>query len=234
MSKVALLGAALCSLLATSARADWEGTARSKIEPPPPMGDGPQFGKISGKGGKIRMETSGPMGKGAAILDPKTKSMTMVLEERKAFIKMDLEKLGGGPRGPQMQLVACDGEDPAPCLEAGGFKKAGSEKVNGQQATKWTRDRETPRGMAHQELWAADGFKEFALLRQVTKTGERTMTIDVEGLKKAPQDDALFKVPAGYQDMSEMMQKMMPGGPRRHGRPSRDASGRTAPASRRK
>jgi hypothetical protein len=113
-----------------------------------------------------------------------------------------------------MQLsVSCVGEDPKPCLVAAGFKMGASESVNGQKATRWSRDHETPSGKAHQELWTADGFKEFAVVRQVTKTEGRTVTMDVVDLKKGPQPDALFAVPEGYRDMSDMMKRMVPGGP---------------------
>ncbi len=201
-------------VLATSdARADWEGVAKTKIDPPTPMAEGTQEGKIYGKAGKLRIEMNGRMGKGAVIIDSKSKKMTMIMEEKKAFMVMDTE----GPMGrgaPGMQLsVSCAGDDPKECLEAAGFKKGGSEKVGGHKATRWSRVQETPRGPAQQELWTADGFKEFAVLKQVTKLAERTVTLEVEGLKKAPQPDALFEAPAGYQDLSEMMKKMMPGGP---------------------
>jgi hypothetical protein len=208
------LAAAVVSALAPAARADWEGIAKTKIEPPPPMAEGAQEGKIYGKGGKLRIEMNGRMGKGAVIIDAKNKKMTMVMEDKKAFMVMDTDGPLAGRGGPGMQLaVSCAGEDPKECLEASGFKKGGSDKVNGQKATRWSRVQETPRGPAQQELWTADGFKEFAVLKQVTKLAERTVTLEVEGLKKSPQPDALFEAPAGYQDMSEMMKKMMPGGP---------------------
>ena len=210
--------AAACALAAVvlatpPARADWEGITKTKIDPPPPAAEGVQEGKIYGKAGKLRLEMNGRMGKGAVIVDSKAKKMTMLMEDKKAFMVMDTDGPLAG-RGPGMQLAAsCAGEDTKGCLEAAGFKHAGSDKVNGQKATKWARDHETPRGPAHQELWTADGFKEFAVLKQVTKLAERTVTLEVEGLKKAPQPDALFEVPAGYQDLSEMMKKRMPGGP---------------------
>lgn len=217
--------------LAPAARADWEGIAKTRIDPPMPMAEGAQEGKIFGKGGKLRIEMNGRMGKGAVIIDSTSKKMTMIMEEKKAFMVMDTDgPMGRG--GPGMQLaVSCAGEDPKACLEASGFKKGGSDKVNGQKATRWSRVQETPRGPAQQELWTADGFKEFAVLRQVTKLAERTVTLEVEGLKKAPQPDALFEVPAGYQDMSEMMKKLMPGGPGgRGGRPGMPPGGMPPPS----
>jgi hypothetical protein len=210
----ALAAAVLAAVLvAPAARADWEGVAKTKIDPPSPMADGTQQGRIYGKGGKLRIEMDGRMGKGAVVIDSKNKKMTMIMEEKKAFMVMDTDGPMAGRGGAGTQLaVSCAGEDPKECLEAAGFKKGGSDKVNGQKATKWSRVQETPRGPAHQELWTADGFKEFAVLKQVTKLGERTVTLEVEGLKKAPQPDSLFEVPAGYQDLSEMMKRMMPGG----------------------
>ena len=211
--RATVLALAVCG----PASADWEGTLRIKVEPPPPMGDGQQDGKISSRGTKLRFDLSRPgMGQVAAIFDYKAKKVLMVMEDKHAFMTMDVDKEpppGRGGMGPR-PLAFCDTSEVAACMEKNGFKKGGNETVNGHKATRWTRDREAPQGTAHDELWTPDGFKEFAMLRQVTKGPERTMTLDVLDLKQAAQAEARFGVPEGYTDMSGMMKgRMGPGGP---------------------
>jgi hypothetical protein len=197
---------ALAAGVSSPARADWTGVVKIRIDPPPPMGP-PQDGRIFGKGGKVRFEMTGRMGKAAVIFDGSAKKRTLILEERRGYMVADFDEPVPG-RGFAVQLgAACEGADPTPCLELAGFRKSGAEqvneKVNWQKTTKWSREQKSPLGLFHQDLWTVDGFKEFAFVRQVSKLEQRTVTVDIEGLKKAPQPDALFKVPVGFTDLGK-------------------------------
>lgn len=210
------LGAVLALLCPAAARADWEGRLKIHTEPPGARGEADQEGKISGKGGKLRFDTARPpMGAMAAIFDLKAKKAVMLIEERKAYMTMDLDRppRGAGGGGPRVAM-SCKGDDPVECLKENGYAKTGAETVNGQKATRWERDREEgPAGKVHQTLWVPEGSKEIALVRQVSKSAERTVTLDVLDFKKTSLPDSHFAVPEGYQEMSGMMGGPGMGGP---------------------
>ncbi len=203
------LCAALC-LMGFAARADWQGDLKIDTKPPPAHGDANQTGKISGKGTKIRMDVDKPpMGHVAAIMDMKAKKAIMVMDDRKAYMETDLDQTNA--RGGAQAAALCDTEDAVECLKKNDYKKGGAETVNGVKADKWERDRDDARGKRHETLWVPQGVKDFAFVRHLMTSEQRTVQLDVENFKKVKLDDAQFKAPDGYQDMSAMMKQHMGG-----------------------
>ncbi|HTP29694.1 MAG TPA: hypothetical protein VMK12_29025, partial [Anaeromyxobacteraceae bacterium] len=79
-------------------------------------------------------------------------------------------------------------------------------------------DRDDVRGeKVHETLWVPVGVKDFAFVRQMSKSPSRTATIDVLGFAEGKVADSRFEVPAGYTDMSSHMGGPM-GGPGMGGR----------------
>jgi hypothetical protein len=185
----------LAILLSFPALADWEGKVHFTFDPPRP-GMGPQSeGAIHVKGGKIRIDQQAPMGKMAIIFDFKTKKLAMLLLDRKQYIEMD-KSLSAATVPP-----VCESGKAAECLSAEGFKKTGSETVDGRKTSIWEQDRDTPMGKIHQKLWVVDGAKELMFLRQVTQSDRGASKTEVTDVKETAQADSLFAVPPDFTKM---------------------------------
>jgi hypothetical protein len=240
-----LLATLLCAaLVCPAARAGWEGRLRitEAFEGPGEPREGRIAGRGGKVRIELQVPPSGPgvPGGGAAAMDPKGRGrrpgsfggpgggpMTSVLdlkarkgfvlfEQRKGFFSFDLDEAAHrrGPGGP-VSLPACQTDDAAACLSKAGFKKSGSEQVNGLKATRWERNQGAGEAKVHDAVWVPDGFKEFVFVRSLHQAGERTRIADVLDLKKADPPAERFAVPAGYQDLGAMMRRFQrgPGGP---------------------
>jgi len=201
---------------AVSARADWSGTL--KIHNDPASQNEPDLaGTLAGSGMKMRVDAERPgVGKTAFIIDLKQHKGIMIMDARQAFMTMDLDQAQG--RSPLAGL-RCDEGDASACLTKIGFAKTGTEKVNGKKSDRWEIDRADPRGggKVHETLWVPQGVKGFALVRQVTKSATRTMTLDVIDFKEGPVSPEQFDAPTGYTDMTGHGGPMGP--PGAHGHP---------------
>jgi hypothetical protein len=210
MIRLALTALTLSLVLPLSARADWTGKLRITL-PARRAANPPREGRLSAKGGKLRVELAQPgMGQVVAILDSRAKRSTVLMVDRKAFTVSDLEQESLGAQLGSRPGVYCEGSDVAGCLGASGFKKAGSESVNGWKATRWSRERSVQSQRVYEDVWTPDGFGEVALVRQVTTAPGRTTTIDVLELQKAEQPAAEFELPSDYSDLRERRQRMSP------------------------
>ncbi len=200
---------ALCSAL--PARADWSGTLQVRTEPKGRGRDGDMDGRIFGSGAKLRIEIEQPqMGKMATVIDLKAHKTTMIMESRHAFTTIDMDKAEGRS---MLAGIHCQSEDAAGCLSERGFTKTGVETVNGRKSDRWEHDRvDAQGGKTHETLWIPQGAKGFALIKQVTRSAERTTTLDVLDFKEGSVPADQFEVPAGYTDMSSRMQQMGPPG----------------------
>lgn len=197
--------AAFCAGLAlgSAARADWEGDLKMKA------GHGQNArGKMRFKEGKLRMEMAmGPM-QMTTIVDFATRKMFMINDGAREYSEMD------ATHNPQANYPHCDSSDFIACMGEQGFKKVGSETVNGQPSTVWEGDRTTPRGAVHEKLWHPNAAgKEFAFVRAVSRTPRGESQTDVENFKATRQDEAAFKVPEGYTKSENMFPGMQMGPP---------------------
>ena len=195
----ALAALALCA--ARPARADWTGTLKIHAEPSEARGD--MEGTISAKAGKQRIETEqGPMGKVVMINDIREQKVTTMMPARHAFMTLDASKPLPGHSSSTIH-IKCESLEPTECLTKQGFTKSGVETVNGKKSDKWEGDHDDPRGgKMHETIWIPQGVKGFAMVKEVTKTATRTMTLDVLDFKETSLPAAQFEVPADYTDLS--------------------------------
>ncbi len=204
--------AALCSALtvASEARADWEGDLVMKREGS--HGKRMPTGKIRFKDGKLRTEIAmGPMNM-TTLVDFAARKVLMINSAAKEYSEMDADKSG------RANFPKCESKDFQACLADQGFKKSGTETVNGQACTIWEGDRKTRRGTLHEKLWHPDAAgKEFAFVRQVNDGEHGKSELDVENFKLAEQDAALFQVPEDYKKSEGMFPGMQMGPPSMRG-----------------
>jgi hypothetical protein len=199
----------LCSAL--PARADWTGTYKLHNEPPGRGRDADQQGNISAHGTKLRIDAEGPMGKMAMVTDFKAHKGLMIMDARHAFMTVDQDKAQG--HGP-FASIHCDSEESAACLAQVGFTKSGVETVNGKKSDRWEHDFTNAQGAkVHETLWVPQGVKGFAVVKEVSKSADKTTTFDVLDFKEGSVPAEQFEVPAGYTDMSSRMGPMGPMGP---------------------
>jgi hypothetical protein len=185
----------LAILVSFPALADWEGKVHFTFDPPRP-GMGPQSeGTIHMKGGKVRIDQEAPMGKMAIIFDFKSKKLAMLMLDRKQYMEMD-RSLSAATVPP-----VCESAKATDCLAAEGFRKTGTETLDGRKAFIWEQDRDTPIGKVHQKLWVVDGAKEMMFLRQVTQSDRGASKTEVTDVKETAQADSLFTVPPDFTKM---------------------------------
>src|SRR5690606_6369293 len=110
------------------------------------------------------------------------------------------------PYDPAKQGVACSTDDIDGCFRKQGFKKTGSESVNGHACDIYEGVQKTSDGKKiHQKIWRPKKLKEVAMVRAVTRIeGTKPVTIDITGIKAGNLPDSAFAVPKGYGAMPDM------------------------------
>jgi hypothetical protein len=212
-----LLGiAALLALLATAARADWEGDVEMKSELMERRGAAPPTGKVRFKQGKLRMDVHmGPM-EMTSIVDLPARKLFLVNHQAKTFSEMAADH-GGAGAGPNDALPRCKSMKFVECMKEQGFKKTGAETVNGQASTIWEGERKMAGSARHEKIWHPDAAgDEFAFVRVETggeDQGPRNQ-INILNWKKTPQESAQFQVPDGYEKSEGFPGMMGPPGMR--------------------
>lgn len=182
----------LAMLISFPALADWEGTLHFTHDPPRP-GAAKQDGVMHSKKGKVRVEQETPMGHAIMIFDFKAKKGRLLLPERKSYVEMSEEMSMAGAMPP-----ACDSGKAEACLTAEGYKKTGSDTIDGRKTTVWEQEKESRMGHMKQKLWVVDGSKEFMFLRSTTQSERGSTRVDVTDFKEKPQADSLFETPSDY------------------------------------
>jgi hypothetical protein len=180
------------------------------------------------KGDKVRMEMTGQKGAmGGMIMDTTKKTMTMIMDEQKMYMTMDL---------PDVAADALDKRNDKVTLE----KTNETEKILGYTATKYISTYEGDKS----ELWLAEGLGTFMSMNSqnpmgsrgksasksweralagkdlfplrvvgLDKAGKENFRMEVTAINKQSLPDSLFVPPATYQklDMGGMMKGMIPG-----------------------
>ncbi|HEY6970178.1 MAG TPA: DUF4412 domain-containing protein [Candidatus Angelobacter sp.] len=156
-------------------------------------------GKIYFSPPKNRMDMTAPAGKGgpmgggnvSMINDPSTKTMYMVMHDRKMYMEFHADQMapmmGHAPKAPSSF-------DPShPCGADATCKKAGTETVNGRVCDKWIM---TDKNGATSTAWIDQ--KLLYPIKAQSSSGE---TFELTNVKEGPQPASLFQPPAGYQKM---------------------------------
>lgn len=185
------------SLFALPVQADWEAKVKvdGKAKVPAAVGEG----KMRIKGKKMRFDIKSPMDLSVIGDSAKRKAWTLIHAPRmvmeSSLSESDLKN-----------IPLCDEKGAEVCLREAGYKKTGTEKVNGYATTIYEADLRSPKVKVptRVKLWKVDGMKEMPVTRvhafEAGKT-EPVSTMDLTEIKVGPIADAVFTVPKGYSSM---------------------------------
>ncbi|MBU8896722.1 hypothetical protein DRW03_16785 [Corallococcus sp. H22C18031201] len=189
-------------LLATPAFADWVGDLRVKSAPlPGQKGPAPETaGKMYGRADKLRMDMDTPQIPGGMtiLFDWEKRTGVILFHERKTAMVRNLDDL------PVQIPSACigKGQDLDACFTSQGYKKVGTEKVNGHPAVVYEG---LPPGaeesMKRQKVWRPTDLPEVAYVRSQTFDPQNKLRaeINVTNIQVGAQPDSRFGIPEGYQ-----------------------------------
>ncbi len=164
--------------------------------------------KIQGKGDLNRLTIKKPMPM-TMIVNRKTQSGHMLMEQQKMAMKTDMKKAGIDKQ------TKCAGEDVASCYKKEGFVHAGTETIEGVDCDIWTKTNEKEKNgfikLWHPKVGIFQNKNEGMAMKMESydKAGGtlQDMMLVKNFNSKAKISDDAFKIPAGYQimDMSSMM-----------------------------
>ncbi|MBJ6764975.1 hypothetical protein JGU66_29780 [Myxococcaceae bacterium JPH2] len=189
-------------LLATPAFADYVGDLRVKSAPlPGQQSPEPETaGKIYGRKDKLRMDmVSSQLPGGMSIIFDWAKPSGIILfHERKTAMVRSLDEVAG-----QLPNTCIGkGQDLDACFLAQGYKKVGTEKVNGHPTTVYEGlPPNAERSIKRQKMWRPTDLPEVAYVRSQTFDLQNTLRseVDVLNIQVGAQPDSRFSVPADYQ-----------------------------------
>jgi hypothetical protein len=204
-------------LVATPALADWEADALTKTFPQPGQKAPAQEmkTKMYGRAGVLRvdMEQSGGPAGGAKsmIMDFEKRTGTMLLHAQKVAAQQSLDAM------PMTTPGSCKGkvENIDTCLKEQGYKKVGSEKVNGHPTTVYEGTVPGASGTPQrQKIWRPTDLPEVLYVRTqlFNAQDQLTMEINVSNIRVGPQPDSRFAIPSDYRKMDTPSGHSTPGG----------------------
>jgi outer membrane lipoprotein-sorting protein len=184
-------------------RADWQGTVEVQGQTGKEKDDRVETGKIFAQGGKIRFEMKAHDHDMIVITDIKGQSAAMLMPAQKMAMEMPAAKAN-------KDMVTCSTNDVDECLKTKGFKKTGSDTIDGHPCAIYEADGEHNGTKSHQKLWRPTDMKEVFMLKTVTHSEHGEMTMLIKNVKLGKLETALFTVPSDYKkmqmpDMSAMM-----------------------------
>ncbi len=197
--------AAAALLVATPALADWSAETTTKLTPPAGQKAPPDMkGKVYGRKNLLRMDAQVPgqpvMAQGMSILfDFEKRTGTTLIHARKLASERNLDEL------PVKLPFSCTGktQDYDACFLEQGYKKTGTEKVNGHAATVYEGTVPGLEGKPmRQKMWRPTDLPEVPYVRAQTFGPDGGVTeVNLTNIQQGQQPDALFKVPADYQSL---------------------------------
>ncbi|MBJ6764974.1 hypothetical protein JGU66_29775 [Myxococcaceae bacterium JPH2] len=194
-------------LLATPAFADWVGDLRVKSAPlPGQKGPAPETaGKMYGRMDKLRMDMDTPQIPGGMtiLFDWEKRTGVVLFHERKTAMVRNLDAL------PVQIPNTCigKGQDLDACFTSQGYKKVGTEKVNGHPTIVYEGLPPGAEGsIKRQKVWRPTDLPEVAYVRSQTFDPQNALRaeIDVTNIQVGAQPDSRFSVPADYETQDAM------------------------------
>jgi hypothetical protein len=204
-------------LVATPALADWEAEAITKIFSQPGQKAPAQErkSKMYGRKGVLRVDMEMPgrpeSGGMSMIMDFEKRTSITLLHARKVATQQDLDAMPMSTPGSCMGMA----QDFEACLKEQGYKKVGSEKVNGHPATVYEGTIPNADGTPQrQKLWRPTDLAEVSHVRAQTfnAQGQLTTEINLSNIQVGPQPDSRFAVPSDYRKMDTPPVPSQPGG----------------------
>jgi len=202
-----LSGLAAAALLGASpALADWSADATTKVSPQPGQKPPPDIkGKVFGRKGMLRMDTQLPGQPGttpgmSVLFDFERRTGTTLMHAQKVASVRSLDEL------PMKLPLSCTGkaQDYDACFLEQGYKKTGTEKVNGHPSAVYEG---TVPGMdgkpVRQKMWRPTDLAEVPYVRAQTFNPDGHVTeINLTHVQQGKQPDSLFAIPPDYRKMA--------------------------------
>ena len=167
------------------AQADWEGKMVSKV----PEGNGVPSnlsGEIRMKKDHLRLDMKSPIDM-SFLADMKNKKAWTLIHGPKLIMTTNIEKF-------QAQSPMCTTENIDECLLKKGFKKIGSEKIDGHPCTIYE--------VKNTKLWRPEDLKEVPSLKTlVVQAPGKVIETYITEVKMGKQDASLFEAPKDYSKM---------------------------------
>ncbi|MCP3059227.1 hypothetical protein LXT21_10625 [Myxococcus sp. K38C18041901] len=190
-------------LVSAPALADWVGDLRVKSAPAPGQKAAPETkGKMYGRTGMLRMDLS-PVevpGGMSILFNWEKRTGSTLFHDRKAATTRNLDDMSVKIPG------ACSGknQDFDACFKEQGFKKVGTQKVNGHPTVIYEGVPPGAEGaVERQKVWRPTDLPEVAYVRSQTfdTKGKLQAEIDVTNIKVGEQPASLFVIPADYEEL---------------------------------
>lgn len=208
---------AAVALVATPALADWEADATTTtVAAPGQQAPAREMkSKMYGRASVIRTDMEMPgrpeLGGRSMIMDFEKRTGTVLLHAQKAWTQQSLDAMSINTPG------SCKGkvEEIEACFKALGYKKVGSEKVNGHPTTVYEGNIPGAGGTPQrQKLWRPTDLPEVLYVRSqvFNAQGQLALEINLSNIKVGPQPDSRFAVPADYRKMDVPAMGAAPGG----------------------
>ena len=168
------------------AQADWEGKIASKIPPGNSGVPSNLNGTIRMKKDHLRLDLKSPMDM-TFLADMSSKKAWTLIHGAKLLMATDISKF-------QAQAPMCTTDNIDECLAKKGFKKTGSETIDGHPCTIYD-DK-------HTKLWRPNDLKEVPSLKTlVIQSPGKVIETYITEVKVGKQDATVFEVPADYHKM---------------------------------
>ncbi|QSQ22420.1 hypothetical protein JY651_46130 [Pyxidicoccus parkwayensis] len=191
-------------LVAAPALADWSADATTKALPQPGQKAPPEMkGRVYGRKGMLRMDSQVPAPQGGKSPDL-SMSVLFDFEKRTGTTLMHAQKLASVRNLDELPVKlpgSCMGktQDYDACLVEQGYKKTGTEKVNGHPTNVYEGSVPGMDGkVTHQKVWRPTDLPEVPYVRAQSLTDRGQMEINLTNIQEGKQPDALFTVPADY------------------------------------
>jgi hypothetical protein len=161
------------------------------------------------EGDRTRVDMDGKMAM-SMIVDVKTRKSWMLMHSQKMAMDGDLDKVPGASFCGTTHVDAC--------LKEKGFRKTGSETIDGKPCTVYEGTvKEAGKGGSTRtdlKIWRPNGLKEVPAIKVVGKQKGTTFETRITDIKVGTQGAGLFSVPKDYKSMGnpmDLMKKGMPG-----------------------
>ncbi|XXF78209.1 hypothetical protein P2318_00185 [Myxococcaceae bacterium GXIMD 01537] len=183
-------------LSAAPALADWEADLQMKPQASP-MGGAPTSelkGKAHGRQSMLRMDVQSPQGPMGMLINWDKHQVTVLMPAHKMAIQRDTSQ--------DSDIPSCGVKDIDKCLASKGFKKAGSETVNGHPCIVYEKDAEGSTGPVKTKVWRPKDLEEVPFVRSESSNTSGVLSlINLTNVTTKSQPDSHFAVPAGYRVM---------------------------------
>jgi hypothetical protein len=182
--------------------------------------EGSQMGELAYKikGSKVRMEMGEGQQSAAIIYQPEKSESIVLINQMKAYMKMDMnDEEKAGQNLEEWENSTLDKSGKRKTIAGHSCEIWEVENENGEKYTLCMAQGlgtfmtpGNPMNQKNAPAWAKMIAREGYMPLEVIKTDSGTQKVQMRATKieRKSLDDALFKIPEGYRDMSGMMNKM--------------------------